>query len=122
MLRYKLKIISMKKNLILGIAISASVVCFLFAMRQAKNVKSDLITENVEALSQDDAGLDCNYVRKTASCTITVGAKGSVKLFSGSILNADADGKITIDGVVTCSRGGDSACKPVECVNLYKVL
>ena len=84
------------------------------------NSKSDLALENVEALSQGDASLDCRYVRKTDCCTIHVGTKGKVTLLSGTILTANAEGNITIDGVVICSSGGTSACKPVECIDLYK--
>lgn len=94
----------------------------LFGMQNANNSKSDLTLENVEALSQGDAGLDCRYVRKTESCTIYVGAHGKVKLLGGKIIVAGADGKIRIDGVVVCSAGGNTACSPIECSNLYSTL
>lgn len=91
----------------------------LFGIRQANSSKGDLTMENVEALTQGDVGLDCRYVRKTDKCTINVGVKGQVKLLGGTILKANADGIISIDGVVTCSSGGNTACKTVECIDLY---
>ena len=48
--------------------------------------------------------------------------KGSIKLFSGTILTADGTGYITFDGQVTCIGTGDVYCKPVECVDLYSIV
>lgn len=76
---------------------------------------------NVEALA-DKPELDCNYIRDgTQKCTVTVGAKGSIKLLkSNTILTADASGEIKFDGLVICSSGGTTACTPVECITLYE--
>ena len=112
----------MKKFLGLGMMTAVVVAAgyFLTYLQSKLASPCDLALENVEALSQGDASLDCRYVRKTDCCTIHVGTKGKVTLLSGTILTANAEGNITIDGVVICSSGGTSACKPVECIDLYK--
>ena len=102
-----------------GLAIAFAGAWFGLSCSEKQDFESDLTMANVEALSEGDATLDCSYVRKTESCVVYVGAKGHVKLFNGTILTADANGKISIDGVVVCSSGGTTACKPVECVDLY---
>lgn len=76
-----------------------------------------LLSENSIALSQGEYISDC--VRKESSCTIYVGAKGSIKLLGGDIITAGADGNIKIDGQVECSSGGKTYCLPIECKELY---
>lgn len=76
-----------------------------------------LLSENSIALSQGEYISDC--VREESSCTIHVGAKGSVKLLGGEILTAGADGNIIIEGQVECSSGGKTYCQPIECKDLY---
>ena len=55
-------------------------------------------------------------------CEIYVGAKGKVKLLGGSIISAGVDGYVRFDGQVACSRGGDFACTPIECKELYEII
>lgn len=80
---------------------------------------SEMAQSNIEALTQDN---EYGYFRISNKCTIYVGAKGSIKLFSGIILTADGTGYITFDGQVTCAGTGDVYCKPVECVDLYSIV
>lgn len=49
-------------------------------------------------------------------------AKGKVKLLGGSIISAGVDGYVRFDGQVACSRGGDFACTPIECKELYEII
>lgn len=53
-------------------------------------------------------------------CRIYVGLKGSVKLFGGTIVKADADGYAKFDGQLTCGGGGNLTCTPIECRELYE--
>lgn len=86
-------------------------------------VLSDIAMANVEALAQsENGGMDCNYRREEDKCTIYVGSHGSIKLFSGTILKADAQGNITFDGKVSCESGGSSSCRNIECVDVYKMI
>lgn len=79
------------------------------------------LNSNVEALT-DPEFLGCSYTRTEKKCSITVGAKGKIKLAGGAILKADANGVITFDGQVTCSSGGNQCCTQVECYDLYTVI
>ena len=58
--------------------------------QENENVR--LITGNIEALAEEEGGLDCNYNRHPSQCEIYVGAKGKVKLLGGSIISAGVDG------------------------------
>lgn len=78
---------------------------------------SVLLSENSIALSQDEYFPDC--IRETNTCSINVGVRGSIKLLGGTIIKAGADGIVRLDGQVTCSSGGKTYCKPVECSDLY---
>ena len=60
--------------------------------------------------------------RHPSQCEIYVGAKGKVKLLGGSIISAGVDGYVRFDGQVACSRGGDFACTPIECKELYEII
>lgn len=82
---------------------------------------SDVTLANIDAFVRTQS-LDCRYYQKSEECTITVGAKGKIKLLGGSILEAGADGKITIDGKVICEAGGNQSCEPITCKNLYEVI
>ena len=55
-------------------------------------------------------------------CVINVGAKGKIKLFGGTILEADAKGNISFTGKVVCIGQGDVSCRPIECIDLYEVI
>lgn len=116
----------MKKRILV---ITSVVIATIWTSIGVKNVNKDkeatmsLIFANVEALaSSTEGGLDCKYVRHPSTCTIYVGAKGKIKLLGGTILEAGADGHITFDGQVSCSGGGDFACTPVECNELYQTI
>ncbi len=113
----------MKKIFLLAAvaALSAATLVGVTSFSNKKQNLSEWALANVEALTGNE-GLDCSYVRKESSCTINVGADGQIKLFSGTILNADANGEITFQGKVVCSSGGTETCRPVECVDLYEAL
>ncbi|WP_302989039.1 hypothetical protein [Paraprevotella clara] len=81
--------------------------------------ESDLLLENAEALAiVEFMGCDCN--RSPGRCNVYVGAKGKVKLFGGKILEAGADGYVEFDGEVVCSKGGNTCCTMVECIDIYE--
>ena len=73
-------------------------------------------------MAEEEGGLDCNYNSHPSQCEIYVGAKGKVKLLGGSIISAGVDGYVRFDGQVACSRGGDFACTPIECKELYEII
>ena len=81
--------------------------------------ESDLLLENAEALAiVEFMGCDCN--RSPSRCRVNVGAKGKVKLLGGTILQAGADGYVEFDGEVVCSKGGNTCCTMVECIDIYE--
>lgn len=80
----------------------------------------ELMAECVEALSDSPENYVKVHERQTPKCEIDVGAKGKIQLLGGTILTADASGKISFDGQVVCIGTGDTYCKPIECVDLYK--
>ena len=93
-----------------------------YKMYEAKRTVDDssaLLLNNAEALSNEGEYID-DCVREQRKCTITVGAKGSIKLLGGTVLTAGADGSIEFDGQVVCSSGGNTYCRPVECIDLYE--
>lgn len=80
---------------------------------------------NIEALTQYEPGggdLDTNYVRNPSKCSIYIGINGKLKLFGVGILKADATGYVSFDGQVSCQSGGNSTCRPVECIDLYEII
>lgn len=79
-----------------------------------------VLSENALALS--DREYYVGYRKCKSRCSVYVGARGKVRLFGGSVIQAGADGWISIDGEVTCQSGGDELCSPVECIDLYTVL
>ena len=83
--------------------------------------ESDLLLANAEALANSNESTPA-YKREEGDCVIDVGAKGKIKLFGGTILEADATGKISFTGKVVCRAKGDLSCKPVECIDLYEVI
>ena len=64
-------------------------------------MKSDLLLANAEALANSNESTPA-YKREEGDCVIDVGAKGKIKLFGGTILEADATGKISFTGKVVC--------------------
>lgn len=85
-----------------------------------KALENDLLLENAEALAiQEFMGCDC--VRETSKCSVYVGAKGEVKLLGGTILKAGADGYVTFDGAVSCTKGGSTCCTMIECIDIYSL-
>lgn len=99
----------------------------LFAGYSTYNVQqntklTDIAWANVEALADSNDKLDCNYTREESKCTINVGAKGKIKILNGSVLTADAQGEISFDGKVACISGGNSTCRPIECIDLYTII
>ena len=110
-----------RQNIVIGvIAIIGTMGYNLSINQENENVR--LITGNIEALAEEEGGLDCNYNRHPSQCEIYVGAKGKVKLLGGSIISAGVDGYVRFDGQVACSRGGDFACTPIECKELYEII
>ena len=47
----------------------------------------------------------------------------NVRLITGNIeALAEEEGYVRFDGQVACSRGGDFACTPIECKELYEII
>ena len=67
-------------------------------------------------------GLDTRYTRIDQQCRIYVGVRGRIKLLGGTIIKADGEGYVAFDGHVICGGGGNFACTPVECKELYEVI
>ena len=89
---------------------------------QNSNELTDIALANVEALSQSREGLDCNYTREEGKCEVFVGAKGKIKMFNGTIIEAGTSGIISFDGKVVCGRNGRLTCEPIECKTLYTII
>lgn len=77
---------------------------------------------NIEALTQSEGQYFKVEKREDKRCSINVGAKGQIRLLGGTILTAGAEGVVSFDGQVVCIGSGDVYCKPVECVDLYRVV
>ena len=56
-----------------------------------KNDNVQLTTGHIEALAEQEGGLDCSYNRHPSKCEIYVGTKGKIKLLGGTIISAGAD-------------------------------
>lgn len=111
----------LRKYIIIGALAIVGTFGYNFSINQ-ENANIQFIAGNIEALANGEGGLDCNYNRHPSCCNIYIGAKGKIKLLGGTVLSAGADGYVTFDGQVSCSRGGDFACTPVECKDLYEVI
>ena len=90
---------------------------------------SATVLANLDALlgkesnsEQNKGSLDTNYKREPGDCVLKVGVGSSLKIFGAGILKADATGKISISGQVTCYSDGKAACRPVECIDVLKVI
>ncbi len=79
-----------------------------------------ILSENALALSERE--YYAGYKKCTNRCTVYVGARGKVRLLGGNVIQAGADGVISIDGEVTCHSGGDALCSPIECIDLYTII
>ena len=99
------------------IVLGTAIVLFVI---QADSANS-LFSANVEALA-DTENFQTIYVRHESTCSIYVGANTKIKLFNGTILQADASGVVTFDGKVECDAGGSSSCKPYECAEVFDVM
>lgn len=82
---------------------------------------SAFMKANIEAPSRG-GGLDTRYTRIDQQCRIYVGVRGRIKLLGGTIIKADGEGYVAFDGHVICGGGGNFACAPVECKELYEVI
>ena len=109
-----------KKITILGcmVLVALATVIMGYGMYQNSPTQS-LLDANVEALSKNEGGLDTSYIREEKQCRIYVGAKGQLRLLGGNILKAGVDGYVIFDGHVICGGGGNYACTPIECKDLY---
>lgn len=83
---------------------------------------SVMAQSNIEALTQTESEYLKVAQRETNTCTVKVGAKGRIQLFNGTIITAGGSGEIVIDGQVTCIGDGSIYCRPIECMDLYKML
>ncbi len=79
-----------------------------------------ILSENALALSERE--YYAGYKKCKSKCTVYVGARGKVRLLGGNVIQAGADGVISIDGEITCCSGGDALCSPIECIDLYTVI
>ena len=92
-----------RQNIVIGVIAIVGTMGYNLSINQ-ENENVRLITGNIEALAEEEGGLDCNYNRH------------------GSIISAGVDGYVRFDGQVACSRGGDFACTPIECKELYEII
>lgn len=108
----------MKKILISLATIVLSIVTMVIV---SSNSNLDYIANNVDALANPE-DFQTSYLREEGTCSIFVEAHSKVKLFNGTILEADANGEIRFDGKVVCIAGGTKSCTPIECATLYQVI
>ena len=104
-----------RQNIVIGVIAIVGTMGYNLSINQ-ENENVRLITGNIEALAEEEGGLDCNYNRHPSQCEIYVGAKGKVKLLGGSIISAGVDGYVRFDGQVAF------ACTPIECKELYEII
>ena len=74
-----------RQNIVIGVIAIVGTMGYNLSINQ-ENENVRLITGNIEALAEEEGGLDCNYNRHPSQCEIYVGAKGKVKLLGGSML------------------------------------
>lgn len=86
------------------------------------NIEALASSEDETVNSGEGGGWDTVYERTEGTCTITVGAKGKIKVFGVGIMYANAQGEISFDGKVVCHGGGNSSCTPIECIQLYEAI
>ena len=113
----------MKKTIILACAalVMSAAAVMGYKVYQSSQI-TDLMKANIEALSRGEGGLDTRYTRLDQQCRIYVGVRGRIKLLGGTIIKADGEGYVAFDGHVICGGGGNFACTPVECKELYEVI
>ncbi len=109
------------KSSLVAAVIAASAILGTWMRTNAHVAQSDITLGNIEAF-QNSTSLNCEFINEMSECRIYVGAKGKIKLLGGSIIEAGADGYVSIDGRVVCKANGDATCSPVECKDLYEVV
>ena len=116
----------MKRKAIASASAVFVVSCVLFAKsiekKSAEEALPGISRSNIEALTQSEGQYFKVEKREDKRCSINVGAKGQIRLLGGTILTAGAEGVVSFDGQVVCIGSGDVYCKPVECVDLYRVV
>jgi hypothetical protein len=111
----------MKKYLFFLALVAAISLGFGAYNRMSAKVNVDDVTlANMQAFTSSTS-LNCEYVRTTEKCVIRVSAGVEVDVLGIGITSPKADGTIEIDGVVVCSADGNTACSPVECIELYSL-
>ena len=122
----------MKKKIFSGVFALVILLIAGYGVNRSMNSHAelnDLALKNVIALADGEnpdtgegGGLDCSYKRNDGKCSIYVGAKGSIKLLGGTIIKANGDGYVILDGKLSCSPGGTETCREIECIDLYTAI
>lgn len=63
-----------RQNIVIGVIAIVGTMGYNLSINQ-ENENVRLITGNIEALAEEEGGLDCNYNRHPSQCEIYVGAK-----------------------------------------------
>lgn len=103
----------MKKYLLALVTIVASLTIALAIYKSSTT--DSLFYQNVEALADDGEYSQANYVREEGTCVITITAQMAAILG----IHLDGDATFTVDGKLICHPGGESSCRPIECIDLY---
>ncbi len=101
----------------------ASSLTFIYVKGENDSV-NDLLSANVDALADNESGgkLDTSYKRSEDDCEITVSAGIKLEIFGVGVIDAKGGGKVSVGVKVVCSSGGNETCRPVECIDLYRIL
>ena len=115
---------SKRKKIMVASAVALATVAVTFGLHSNSTEPSGLSLRdaNLEALTQDEYTPSAEWSASTFECGISVQANGNIKLLELFGLSAEGNGNIVITGGVRCVAGGTSTCKPVECIDIYKVL
>ena len=109
----------MKKKIFGGLLVLAiaAVAAFNLNLNSEDSGFSLLSLVNVEALAGDDENtgkLDTSYDRATKDCTISANAAIAMGL------KVKGSGDVTMtDAEVVCSGGGNTACTPINCSEVW---
>ena len=91
------------------------------SVQKTKSGVPSLLAKNIVALANPEP-LDTSYKPAPYPCAIYVGINGTLKLFGGTILKANGDGNVILNGARDCLSNGNSTCAPISCVEIYKAL
>ena len=113
----------MKRTTIIAAAIVAAIgISAYLGFRPAtENELSDLQLANAEALTNDEY-MPGAYIKHEGTCTLRVSGDAQLKALGISIVKANGDGTVEIDGKVDCETGGSFMCVYRDCITLYQII